>query len=76
MAESRRFPALRPAKCAFSGVVAFFVLLTLTSLADNLLQAGWGLGWEMFFIGFIASAWGIVGYRLCASCFGWSKQRR
>lgn len=76
MAATRRFSAYRPAKCAFIGVVTVFVLLTLSSLADNLLQAGWGLGWRMFFIGFIASAWGIAAYQLCSSCFGWSKRRR
>lgn len=76
MFAGRRFPAIRLTKCAFVGVVAFFVLLTVTSLADNLLQAGWGLGWKSFFIGFLASAWGVVVYQVCDSCFGWSKQRR
>ena len=76
MVAGRRFPAIRLTKCAFVAVVAFFVLLTVTSLVDNLLQAGWGLGWLTFFAGFIASAWGIVAYQLCAPCFGWSRQRR
>lgn len=76
MIAGHHLPAIRLAKYAFLGVVAFFVLLTVTSLADNLLQTGWGLGWQTFFIGFIASAWGVIAYQLCASCFGWSKQRR
>ncbi|HKT86679.1 MAG TPA: hypothetical protein VJQ77_11420 [Novosphingobium sp.] len=76
MIAGRRRPAIRLTKFAFVGVVAFFVLLTVTSLADNLLQAGWGLGWKSFFIGFIASAWGVVSYQLCASCFGWTGERR
>lgn len=75
MAAGHRLLAVRPAKSAFFGVVAFFVLLTLTALADKVLRAGWDLGWPIFFIGFIASAWGIVAYRLCASCFGWTKER-
>ena len=76
MLAGRRFPPTRLTKCAFVGMVAFFVLLTVASLADNLLQAGLGLGWKTFFIGFIASAWGIIGYQVCDSCLGWSKRRR
>jgi hypothetical protein len=73
--EGRHFPSARLVKHAFSGVVVCFVLLTVTALADNLLRAGWGLGWEVFFIGFVASAWGIMAYQLCASLYGWSKKR-
>lgn len=76
MFAGRRLPAIRPTKCAFVGVVAFFVLLTVTSLADSLLQAGWGLGWDAFFVGLLASAWGIATYQLCAACLGWSRQQR
>lgn len=76
MIEGRRFPEVRLAKHAFFGVLVLLVVLTLTALADNLMQAGWGLGWEVFFVGFVASAWGIIAYQLCASLFGWSKTRR
>lgn len=75
MAAGRSFPAMKPGKYAFFGVVVFFILLTLTSLVDKVLQTGWGLNWYTFFVGFIASAWGIVSYQLCASCLGWTKRR-
>lgn len=75
MAADRRFPAIRPTKFVFVGLVALFILLTVTSLLDSVLQAGLGLGWQSFFIGFVASAWGVVIYQICASCFGWSKRQ-
>jgi hypothetical protein len=76
MVSGRRIVAIRFAKYAFFALVTVCVLLTLSALADSLLQAGWGLGWQFFFVGFIASAWGIVAYQLCGSLFGWSKKHR
>lgn len=60
-------------KFAFLAVEAFFILVTLAALADVLLGENWGLGWTVFFLGFIASAWGAVAYPVCGGCCGWDR---
>ncbi|HUD30650.1 MAG TPA: hypothetical protein VMQ93_17415 [Novosphingobium sp.] len=64
---------VKPFKLAFIGMEAFFILITLAALADVLLGENWGLGWTVFFLGFIASAWGAVAYPVCGGCCGWDK---
>ncbi|WP_138921513.1 hypothetical protein [Novosphingobium pentaromativorans] len=76
MVVDRTYTAVKPGKYVFLSVVVFCILLTITSLVDKVLQTGWGLNWHTFFIGFIASAWGIASYQLCASCLGWTEKRR
>lgn len=63
--------ALKPFKIVFIGVELFFILITLAALADVVLAENWGLGWSVFFLGFIASAWGAVAYPVCGGCCGW-----
>jgi len=64
---------VRPFKLAFIGAELFFILITLAALADILLDENWGLGWTVFFVGFIASAWGAVAYPVCGGCCGWDR---
>lgn len=67
--------AVRPFKIAYIGVEALFILITLAALADAALGRNWGLGWTVFFVGFIASAWGAVAYPVCGGCCGWDRER-
>ncbi len=66
--------AVKPFKVAFIGVELFFILITLAALADAALGLDQGLGWSVFFIGFIASAWGAVAYPVCSECCGWDRK--
>lgn len=63
--------AVKPFKIVFIAVELFFILITLAALADVTLGRNWGLGWSVFFLGFIASAWGAVAYPVCGGCCGW-----
>ncbi|MCJ2178005.1 hypothetical protein [Novosphingobium album (ex Hu et al. 2023)] len=63
----------KPLKLVFIGVEMFFVLLTMAAFANQVFNAGWGLGWSTFFVSFIISVWGAVAYPLCGQCFRWTK---
>ncbi|MEE4450067.1 hypothetical protein [Novosphingobium resinovorum] len=69
------FRPLKPFKLVFIAVELFFIGITLAALADALSSRNWGLGWSVFFIGFIASAWGAMAYPVCGGCCGWDRER-
>ncbi|KQM19311.1 hypothetical protein ASE49_03425 [Novosphingobium sp. Leaf2] len=62
---------VKPFQIVFLLVEATFIVLTVAALLDALMGRNWGLGWTVFFIGFIASAWGAVSYPVCCGCYGW-----
>lgn len=65
--------ALKPFKIVFIVVELFFIGVTLAALADITLDENWGLGWSVFFLGFIASAWGATAYPVFCGCCGWNR---
>lgn len=68
--------AVKAFRFAFIGMELVFILITLAALADAILARNWGLGWSVFFVGFIASAWGLVAYPVCGGCCGWDRAER
>jgi hypothetical protein len=66
-----RAVGIRPSKAVYIGVEILLVSVTIAALVERLSGADWGLGWGVFFLGFVASAWGAASYPVCASCGKW-----
>jgi hypothetical protein len=66
--------AVKPFKLVYIGMETLFIAITVIALIDALFAHHWGLGWSVFFVGFIASAWGAAAYPVCGGCYGWDRK--